>query len=101
MTDITSQALDELRDEAETTTDRPLSPSAARPGGQRAKVLSVRLNPDEFDELARYAAALDVPASTLVRGWVLDQLRTSGEPMQQTVERLARDIQQLRHQIVA
>jgi hypothetical protein len=101
MTDITSQALDELRDEAETTTDRPLSPSAARPGGQRAKVLSVRLNPDEFDELARYAAALDVPASTLVRGWVLDQLRTSDEPMQQTVERLARDIQQLRHQIVA
>jgi hypothetical protein len=64
-------------------------------------VLSVRLNPDEFDELARYAAALDVPASTLVRGWVLDQLRTSDEPMQQTVERLARDIQQLRHQIVA
>lgn len=101
MTNITSQALDELRDEAETTTDQPLSPSAARPGGQRAKVLSVRLNPDEFDELARYAAALDVPASTLVRGWVLDQLRTSDEPMQQTVERLARDIQQLRHQIVA
>lgn len=65
------------------------------------KVLSVRLNPDEFDKLAFYAAALDVPASTLVRGWILDRLRTSDKSMQQTVERLARDIQQLRHQIIA
>lgn len=101
MSDITSEALDELRDEAETTSDRPLSPSATRPGGQRAKVLSVRLNPSEFAELASYAASLDVPASALARGWILDQLRGNGQSVQQTIDRLARDIQQLRHQIVA
>lgn len=93
--------LRDYRDEAETARDRPLSPSATRPGRQRAKVLSVRLNPQEFEELAIYAAALDVPASALVRGWVLDQLRTGTDSPQQTVERMARDLEQLRRQIVA
>lgn len=100
MTKPTAQALRDLRTEAEATIDRPLSPSASRPGGQRAKVLFVRLNPAEFDELASYAAALDVPASALVRGWILDQLRAGDESPRQTVERIARDIEHLRHQIV-
>ncbi len=86
---------------SEVAGDRPLSPSAIRPGRQRAKVLSVRLNPQEFDELAGYAAALDVPASALVRGWILDQLRAGLESPQWAAERMARDLEQLRRQIVA
>lgn len=48
--------------------DEPLSGNATRPGAARAKVLSVRLNPEEFDELSRYAAALKMPTSS--RSWV-------------------------------
>lgn len=101
MTDVTDESIGEYRDEAETMKDKALSPSATRPGGQRGKVLSVRLNPDEFEELAQYAGALDVPASALVRGWILDQLRAGSQSPLRTVERMARDLEQLRRQIVA
>ncbi|HVX43248.1 MAG TPA: hypothetical protein VHC49_05170 [Mycobacteriales bacterium] len=101
MTDTNDESVREYRDEAEAAKDKGLSPSATRPGGQRAKVLSVRLNPDEFDELAQYAGALDVPASALVRGWILDQLRAGSQSPLRTVERMARDLEQLRRQIVA
>lgn len=75
MTDIIDQELRDYREQAETTRDEPLSPAATRPGWQQgAKVLSVRLSEEEFEELTRYAAALEVPASGLVRGWILDQL---------------------------
>src|SRR5699024_11278086 len=45
-----------------------LSPEPTRPGLPRAKVLSVRLTTEEFDELSRFAATADVPASALMRG---------------------------------
>jgi hypothetical protein len=101
MTDSNDQALQDYREQAERTQDEPLSDNATRPGRQRAKVLSVRLNSDEFDELTRYAAALDVPASALVRGWILDQLRAGSESPAKTVERIARQLEQLRRQLVA
>ncbi len=101
MTEISKQDLRDYRDQAEAAGDKPLSSSASRPGRQRAKVLSIRLNPQEFEELASYAATLDTPASSLVRGWILDQLRAGTESPQRTVERMARDLEQLRRQIVA
>jgi hypothetical protein len=64
-------------------------------------VLSVRLNPSEFDDLARYAAALDVPVSGLVRGWILEELRASSESPTRTMDRIARELEHLRRQIVA
>lgn len=101
MTDVSNENIRGYRAEAEATQDQPLSTGARRPGGQRAKVLSIRLNPEEFDELARFASTLDVPASTLVRGWILDQLQNGSDSPQRAVERLARDLEQLRRQIVA
>lgn len=101
MTDINDQDIRQYRDQAESTADHALSASARRPGAQRAKVLSVRLNSEEFDQLARFAGTLDVPASALVRGWILDQLQAGTDSPQRAVERLARDLEQLRRQIVA
>ncbi len=101
MSEISNEDLRDYRDEAENSTEAPLSDHATRPGRQRAKVLSVRLSPEEFDELARYAAVLDVPASALARGWILDQLRSGADSPQQTVERIARELEQLRRQILA
>lgn len=100
MTDTHDQDLRDYREQAEHTRDEPLSDSAARPGGQRAKVLSVRLNPEEFEALTRYAAALDASISALVRGWVLDRLRTASESPVSTVERIAHELEQLRRQLV-
>ena len=101
MTDITEKALRDYREQAERTPDEPLSGKATRPGWKRAKVLSVRLTPEEFEELNRYAVALDVPASALVRGWILDQLHAGSESPVRTVERIAHELEQLRRQLVA
>lgn len=101
MTDISEQDLQRYRAEAEETSDEPLSDNATRPGTRRAKVLSVRLSEDEFDELARYADAIELPASALVRGWILDQLRASTDSPVRTVERIAQELEQLRRQLAA
>lgn len=91
------KAADHIRND---THDEPLSDKATRPGHQRGKVLSVRLNPEEFEELSQYAAALDVPASALVRGWVLDQLRAGSDSPVRTVERISHELEQLKRQLV-
>jgi hypothetical protein len=100
MTEVHPEALREYRDEAEATRDVPLSADATRP--VRAKVLSIRLNPDEFEALNRHAEQLELPASTLVRGWILSQLRadTDVSPAA-TVDRIAREIEKLRRRLVS
>lgn len=100
MTEITEAELRDYREEAEATRDDPLSAEATRPGRRRAKLLSVRLNPEEFEALTQYADALELPASTLVRGWILTQLRTETETSPvTTVDRIAREVEQLRRQL--
>ncbi|MDT7566784.1 MAG: hypothetical protein QOG76_5408 [Pseudonocardiales bacterium] len=101
MTDVSDQDLRAYRDEAKRTRDEVLSSDAARPGQQRAKVLSVRLTAEEFDALNRFAHAVEVPASALVRGWILEQLRDSSESPIRTVERIAHELEQLRRQLAA
>jgi hypothetical protein len=101
MTEPTNEDLRDYRLQAEQTPDVPLSPRAGRPGQQRAKVLSVRLNAEEFDELIRFAEALKVPASALVRGWVLDHMHAGTESPIKTVERIAHELEQLRRQLAA
>lgn len=93
-------ALREAREEAEATRDEPLSADATRPA--RAMVLSVRLNPEEFEALHHRAEQLDLPVSALVRGWILSQLRpdTEGSPAA-TVDRIARQLEQLRRQLAS
>lgn len=101
MTDTTENELRSYRDESEDTRDAPLSDTASRPGWQRSKVLSVRLTDEEFDELNRYATTLEVPASGLVRGWILDQLRSGTDSPVSTVDRISHELEQLRRQLAA
>ncbi|MGH3925988.1 MAG: hypothetical protein ACRDSN_03475 [Pseudonocardiaceae bacterium] len=98
MTDITPEKLRAYREEAEATRDEPLQ-NPTQP--TRAKVLSIRLNPDEFDALTRHADELELPASTLVRSWILTHLKGDTETSPAaTVDRIARDVEQLRRQLV-
>ncbi len=50
------------------------STTVSRPGRERAKVLSVRLNPDEYEELRQLAALSGVGPSTMARGLILQGL---------------------------
>ncbi len=58
--------LDQIRGESERTKDDP--------NRGRSRVYSVRLNEDEYEAVQRVADAVHLPASTLVRSWILARL---------------------------
>lgn len=102
MSDVTPEALRDYAEEAERTKDEPLSANATRPNRHRAKIISVRLNPEELDELVAYAKAQELPLSTLVRGMILRELRAESESSPvTTVDRIAQEVQQLRRQLAS
>jgi hypothetical protein len=85
---------------SERTRDEPLSERAARRVQIRSVVYSIRLTPEQTEEIQRIAAAAGVPATALVRGWVLQGLAAEREgSVEQTVEALSRDVAQLRRQL--
>lgn len=61
---------------AEANPDAPVTSSTrvTRPGMERAKVLSVRLSEDEYEELLLLAARSGVGPSTMARGLILQGL---------------------------
>ncbi|MBD3781851.1 MAG: CopG family transcriptional regulator [Micrococcales bacterium] len=63
-----------LREESEQTKadTYPAGTTGRRPN--RQKVYSVRLSAEEEAEVQRVAAARHLPASTLVRSWILERL---------------------------
>jgi hypothetical protein len=69
-----------LREESEQTKDElyPKDVKVARPNranrANRSKVYSVRLSVEEQEAVERVAHAQHLPASTLVRAWILERL---------------------------
>ena len=65
---------EKLREESEQTRNDayPAGTIGRRPN--RQKVYSVRLSAEEEAEVQRVAAAKHLPASTLVRSWILERL---------------------------
>lgn len=66
----------ELRQESENSKDDPYPPKTEgnRPNRMRSQVYSVRLSAEEQAELRRVADTKHLPASTLVRSWILERL---------------------------
>ena len=69
-------ALRQEAEHAETHKDAPLKADvvATRPGGGRARVLSVRLSESEASALEAAAQRAELPASTLARTWITEKL---------------------------
>ena len=65
-----------IREESERTKDDPYPDDATftRPNRDRSRVYSVRLTQSEYEEVQRVADAAHLPASTLVRSWILARL---------------------------
>lgn len=90
--------LDEETETSEATRDEPISDRAVRKGNTRSVVYSVRLTPDQTEEIQRIADDAGIPASGIVREWVLQGLaaeRDTASP-EALVEALARDVDRLR-----
>jgi predicted transcriptional regulator len=53
----------------------PASSTVSRPNQVRSTVYSIRLNPEEVTQVQALADAADLPASTLVRSWIIERIR--------------------------
>lgn len=86
-----AELLRQEAEHAEQTRDDPYPPNAkgTRPGRSRSVVYSVRLDPEEVAALERLAAQTGLPASSLVRSWIIEN--TSAGPVSEKVRRVIRD----------
>lgn len=73
---IDPKLTEQLREESERTKHEPypLDSTYTRPNRDRSRVYSVRLSQAEYEEVQRVADAAHLPASTLVRSWILARL---------------------------
>ena len=95
--------LDEEAERAEATKDDPIPASAlaraTRPNRGKSVMFSLRLSPDELAALQALAEDQGVPASTLVRGWIVRQLaaeHAGGADTTAMLDRLETDVRVLR-----
>lgn len=93
--------VDEEAEVPEATRGEPISDRAVRKGNTRSVVYSVRLTPEQTEMIQRIADEAGIPASGLVREWVLRGLaaeRDAASP-ESLVEALARDVNRLRRRL--
>jgi hypothetical protein len=75
-TDIERLLAEEAAD-SEANPDAPVATGStiSRPNRARSTVYSVRLNPEEVAAVQALAEAAGLPASTLVRSWIIERMR--------------------------
>jgi hypothetical protein len=87
--------------EAEATMNDPLPDDAPATRANRTVPVSVRLSPTMVADIEALAQRLDVPSSSLLRGWIQEGLAAHHETtVAGALDQLAADLQRLR-QIVA
>ena len=87
--------------EAEATMKDPLPDDAPAIRPNRTVPVSVRLSPTMVADIEALAQRLDIPSSTLLRGWIQEGLAAHHETtVAGALDQLAADLQRLR-QIVA
>ena len=86
---------------SEASRDQPLSDRAARRGQSRSVVYSVRLTPEQTEEIQRIAEEAAIPASALVRDWVVAGLAAERGPatLDSLVDALSRDVDKIRRSV--
>ncbi|MCF8525997.1 MAG: hypothetical protein K9G24_00595 [Candidatus Nanopelagicales bacterium] len=65
---------EKLRQESEETKEDAYPEGARGSRPNRTKVYSVRLSDQEEDQIQKLAVSKHLPASTLVRSWILERL---------------------------
>ncbi|MCK0114348.1 DUF6290 family protein [Ornithinimicrobium sp. F0845] len=71
---VDPQLIAEMREESERTKDAPYPTGTRGKRPNRSQVYSVRLSAEEQAKVQSVADAKHLPASTLVRSWILERL---------------------------
>ena len=91
------RAVEVAQAESEATRDQPIPEDVQGERRGRSVVQSVRLPAEEFAEIERIAAQVNVPVGALIRGWVLAGLAAErGTSLRDAIEHLAEEAQRLR-----
>jgi predicted DNA-binding protein len=99
------EELEELVDEEtvalQASRDDPLSDRAVRKGQSRSVVYSVRLTPEQTEEIQQIASEAGIPASALVRDWVVEGLAAERDSatLDSLVDVLSRDVDKIRRRL--
>lgn len=86
---------------SEAARDNPMSDRATRRGQSRSVVYSVRLTPGQTEEIQRIADDAGIPASALVRDWVVEGLAAErgAATLDSLVDTLSRDVDKIRRRV--
>ena len=91
------QVVEQIASEADATADQPMPPGAVSTRPNKSVTVATRLSPEDLAEIERLAGRLDVPPSSLIRGWILSGLNAhNAETVQSTIEKISADVQRLR-----
>lgn len=91
------QLVEQVANEADSTRDEPMPPAAAATRPNKSLPVAVRLAPEDVAAIEALAAKLDVPISSLLRGWILTALAAKrDESVGTALDRLTADVQRLR-----
>lgn len=94
--DLQNVLAEELQ-HSEATREEPLPRTGVRARSGRARVFSIRLDPDDIETIEQIARRMDVPTTALVRGWVLRGMAEHGdESLASAVERVRVDLERVR-----
>jgi hypothetical protein len=83
--------------EAEANADTPM-PHGANPTRPNKSVpVAVRLSPADVAAIDKLASAMNVPVSTLIRGWIQQGLAARSEnTLDSAIDKISADVQRLR-----
>ena len=91
------QAVEEIASEADAAADQAMPPGAVFTRPNKSVTVATRLSPEDLADIERLAGRLDVPPSSLIRGWILAGLNAhKDETVQSTIEKISADVQRLR-----
>ena len=101
MTRDTRRRVEQIGAEADSTRDEPMPPDARATKPNRSVPVAVRLAPEDVAAIESLAQRLEVPMSSLLRGWIINALAAQrDETVTSAIDRIAADVQRLR-EIVA
>ncbi len=89
--------VEQIAAEADATADQPMPAGATSTRPNKSVTVATRVSPEDLKAIEALASQLDVPVSTLVRGWVLAGLTArKDESLATALDRITADVQRLR-----
>jgi len=83
--------------EADATAELPMPTGVTPTRPNRSVPVAVRLTPEDAAAIDALATAMNVPASTLIRGWIRQGLAAKSETtIDSAINQIAADVQRLR-----